>query len=42
MRCVITGINATMASIEFSIDGTILHANENFLNAMGYSLAEIY
>jgi methyl-accepting chemotaxis protein len=32
---------ATMASIEFSTDGTILHANENFLNAMGYSLAEI-
>jgi methyl-accepting chemotaxis protein len=41
MRSIMTGINATMASIEFSIDGTILHANENFLNAMGYSLAEI-
>ncbi len=41
MRSIMTGINATMASIEFSPDGTILHANENFLNAMGYSLAEI-
>jgi len=29
------------AVIEFNLDGTILAANENFLNAMGYSLAEI-
>ena len=29
------------AVIEFNLDGTILTANENFLNAMGYSLAEI-
>ena len=29
------------AVIEFNVDGTIITANENFLNAMGYSLAEI-
>ena len=29
------------AVIEFSMDGTIATANENFLNAMGYSLGEI-
>ena len=29
------------AVIEFNLDGTILAANENFLNAVGYSLAEI-
>ena len=27
--------------IEFSVDGTILHANENFLSALGYTLEEI-
>jgi methyl-accepting chemotaxis protein len=27
--------------IEFNLDGTIVTANQNFLNAMGYSLAEI-
>ena len=29
------------AVIEFKLDGTIITANENFLNAMGYSLGEI-
>ena len=29
------------AVIEFEMDGTILHANELFLDAMGYSMAEI-
>jgi len=29
------------AVIEFNLDGTILTSNENFLNAMGYSLDEI-
>ncbi|MFO1109079.1 MAG: PAS domain-containing methyl-accepting chemotaxis protein [Bradyrhizobium sp.] len=29
------------AVIEFNMDGTIVTANENFLNAMGYSLDEI-
>jgi methyl-accepting chemotaxis protein len=36
-----TAINRTQAIIEFSLDGKILTANENFLNAIGYSLAEI-
>ncbi len=37
-------VNAIMRSqavIEFSLDGTILTANENFLSAMGYRLEEI-
>lgn len=34
-------INRAMAVIEFDLDGNILHANENFLKTMGYSLAEI-
>src|SRR5262249_32251868 len=28
--------------IEFELDGTILTANDNFLNAMGYSLDELH
>ena len=34
-------IDRVQARIEFELDGTIISANENFLNAMGYSLAEI-
>ena len=34
-------IRRSQAVIEFTIDGIIVDANENFLNAMGYSLAEI-
>jgi len=34
-------ISRSQAIIEFSLDGTILQANENFLSAMGYSSAEI-
>jgi methyl-accepting chemotaxis protein len=34
-------IDKAQASIEFSLDGTILSANQNFLNAVGYSLSEI-
>ncbi|WPZ34809.1 PAS domain-containing methyl-accepting chemotaxis protein [Thalassobaculum sp. OXR-137] len=34
-------INHSQALIEFDLDGTIKSANENFLTAMGYSLAEI-
>ncbi len=34
-------ISRAQAVIEFETDGTIATANENFLNAMGYSLAEI-
>ncbi|WP_138567922.1 methyl-accepting chemotaxis protein [Pseudoalteromonas phenolica] len=34
-------ISKSQAVIEFNMDGTIINANENFLNAMGYSLDEI-
>jgi methyl-accepting chemotaxis protein len=34
-------VNRVQAMIYFSLDGTILDANENFLNVMGYTLAEI-
>ena len=37
----IAAINRAQAVIEFKLDGTIVNANENFLNAMGYSLNEI-
>ena len=37
----IDAILRAQAVIEFKMDGTILTANENFLKAMGYSLAEI-
>lgn len=37
----VDAISRSEAMIEFSVDGTILNANENFLSAMGYSLAEI-
>jgi methyl-accepting chemotaxis protein len=34
-------INKSQAVIEFNLDGTIITANQNFLGALGYSLAEI-
>ncbi len=34
-------INKVQAVIEFSLDGKILHANDNFLTTLGYTLAEI-
>lgn len=34
-------ISKAQAVIEFRMDGTVLTANENFLTAMGYALAEI-
>ena len=34
-------IDAAFAVIEFQPDGTVITANENFLNTLGYSLAEI-
>lgn len=37
----VRAVNRSQAIIEFSIDGTILRANENFLKAVGYSLSEI-
>jgi methyl-accepting chemotaxis protein len=37
----IAAIGRSQAVIEFKLDGTIVTANENFLRAMGYTLAEI-
>jgi methyl-accepting chemotaxis protein len=37
----IAAIEKAQAVIEFNMDGTIVTANENFLGALGYSLAEI-
>jgi methyl-accepting chemotaxis protein len=37
----IGSIDRSQAVIEFNLDGTIITANDNFLKAMGYSLAEI-
>ncbi|HXW71638.1 MAG TPA: methyl-accepting chemotaxis protein [Methylocella sp.] len=37
----LNAISRAQAAIEFKPDGTIQFANENFLNAMGYSLDEI-
>lgn len=37
----VAAINRSQAVIEFELDGTIRHANDNFLAALGYSLEEI-
>ena len=37
----LAAINKAQAVIEFDLDGTIRHANENFLTTLGYSLEEI-
>lgn len=37
----IQAINRSQAVIEFSLDGKILWANENFQHTMGYTLAEV-
>jgi methyl-accepting chemotaxis protein len=37
----LAAIGKSQAVIEFGLDGTVLNANENFLNVLGYSLADI-
>jgi methyl-accepting chemotaxis protein len=37
----VAAIGKAQAVIEFNLDGTIVKANENFLNAVGYTLAEV-
>ena len=37
----VAAIHKAQAVIEFQLDGTVMTANPNFLNAMGYSLEEI-
>lgn len=41
MEGILSGINRSYAMIEFTLDGTVLTANENFLKTMGYTLEEI-
>jgi methyl-accepting chemotaxis protein len=37
----IEALNRSLAIIEFAMDGTILHANENFLKLMNYTIDEL-
>ncbi len=37
----LAAIHRSQAAIEFKLDGTIITANQNFLNTLGYMLAEI-
>ncbi|BCZ17133.1 chemotaxis protein [Helicobacter sp. NHP19-003] len=41
LRAVYNAALASMALVEFDIEGKVLNANENFLKVMGYSLEEI-
>ena len=41
MQAVNTALDRSMAVIEFEPDGTIIKANSNFINTMGYSMEEI-
>jgi len=41
LEAMIASIGKSQAVIEFQMDGTIVTANENFLNALGYRLDEI-
>ena len=41
LQAINTAINRVQAVIEFELDGTILHANDNFLNVVGYTLDEV-
>ena len=40
-RCEVDAISKSLAMIEFSPDGIVQKANQNFLNVMGYTLEEI-
>jgi PAS domain S-box-containing protein len=41
LRYIVDALDRSMARIEFSLDATILDANENFLKLMGYTLDEV-
>ncbi|MCH2205424.1 MAG: methyl-accepting chemotaxis protein [Lentisphaerales bacterium] len=41
LQGLVDAIRKTQAVIEFNPDGTIITANDNFLNALGYTLSEI-
>jgi methyl-accepting chemotaxis protein len=40
-RALLDAVGRSQAMIEFALDGTIVAANQNFLDAMGYTLGEI-
>ncbi len=37
----LSAIGKTYASVEFNLDGTVIWANQNFLNSLGYTLEEL-
>lgn len=41
LKAMASAMDQSQARIEFDLDGTILEANENFLNTMGYSAGEV-
>lgn len=41
LQAKLDALNKSQAVIEFNLDGTILTANQNFLGAVGYTLAEV-
>ncbi|MYN25235.1 methyl-accepting chemotaxis protein [Duganella levis] len=41
LQAIHAALNRVQAVIEFDLEGKILHANENFLRVLGYSLAEV-
>ncbi len=41
LQAIHTALNRAQAVIEFTLDGYITHANENFLDVMGYTLEEV-
>ncbi|CCH89234.1 Methyl-accepting chemotaxis transducer/sensory box protein [Modestobacter italicus] len=41
LRGVVEAIRRTSAVVEFGLDGTVLTANQNFLDTMGYGLDEV-
>ena len=40
-KALVAAISRSQAVIEFTLDGTILTANDNFLKTLGYALGEI-
>ena len=41
LKSIVSAMDKSQAVIEFHMDGTIISANENFLQTVGYTLAEI-
>lgn len=41
LQAINTALNRVQALIEFELDGTIIHANDNFLATLGYTLEEV-